>query len=253
MKKVAFFTDTHLGQEVYLTNDGLGSEKMIYREEPDGHKENFRTVLNDIVGKGISEVVFGGDIGSKESNKYFFDTLLEYNITPRIILGNHDSCSEVSKYFTPDFTGDGQEMINVQEDNFYKYIYLDTSSNAITAGQFAWFKEQLQTSKKIIIFSHHPVLEINTPIDHLGAALNRREEIKHALLQIENEVTIFCGHYHMEDVKSENNIIQYSTLACSYQIEKAVNNVIINDQLFGYKIITIENNSISTALIAFAK
>ena len=105
----------------------------------------------------------------------------------------------------------------------------------------------------MILFSHDPVLEINTPIDHLGAALNRREEIKHALLQIENEVTIFCGHYHMEDVKSENNIIQYSTLACSYQIEKAVNNVIINDQLFGYKIITIENNSISTALIAFAK
>lgn len=253
MKKIAFFTDTHLGQEVYLTNDGLGSKKMTYREEADAHKENLRTVLNDILEKGINEVVFGGDIGSKESNPDFFNILREYGIKPRIILGNHDSYSEVSKYFISDFKLDGQEMINVQEDNFFKYIYLDTSSNSIPAGQFVWFKEQLQTSKKIIIFSHHPILEINTPIDHLGAALNRRDEIKHALLHIENDVTIFCGHYHMEDMKSEKNIIQYSTLACSYQIEKAVDTVIINDQLFGYKIITIENNRISTAVITFNK
>jgi hypothetical protein len=44
-------------------------------------------------------------------------------------------------------------MLNVQEDNFYKYIYLDTSSNAITAGQLIWLKEQLQTVKKLLFFA----------------------------------------------------------------------------------------------------
>jgi len=80
---------------------------------------------------------------------------------------------------------------------------LDTSSNANTAGQLIWLKEQLQTVKKNIIFSHHPILEISTPIDYLGVALNRRDEIKYALFQIDNKVTIFCGHYHMEDITSE--------------------------------------------------
>lgn len=94
-------------------------------------------------------------------------------------------------------------MLNVQDDNFFKYIYLDTSSNAVTAGQLIWLKEQLQTLKKNIIFSHHPILEISTPIDYLGVALNRRDEIKYALFQIDNKVTIFCGHYHMEDITSE--------------------------------------------------
>lgn len=47
MKKIAFFTDTHLGQEVYVVHDGLGSEKMNYREEPDTHKENLtKKILN---------------------------------------------------------------------------------------------------------------------------------------------------------------------------------------------------------------
>jgi len=126
-----------------------------------------------------------------------------YGIKPRIILGNHDSFLEVPKYFISDFASDAQVMLNVQEDNFFKYIYLDTSSNVVTAGQLIWLKEQLQTVKKIIIFSHHPILEISTPIDYLGAALNRRDEIKYALFQIDNEVTIFCGHYHMEDITSE--------------------------------------------------
>ena len=75
MKKIAFFTDTHLGQEVYVVHDDLGTEKMNYRGEPDTHKENLTAILKDIVERGITEVVFGGDIGSKQSNSDFFNTL----------------------------------------------------------------------------------------------------------------------------------------------------------------------------------
>ncbi|MNY29263.1 hypothetical protein D3C86_1632940 [compost metagenome] len=35
---------------------------MTYREVEDAHKENLRTVLNDIFEKGITEVVFGRQI-----------------------------------------------------------------------------------------------------------------------------------------------------------------------------------------------
>lgn len=253
MKKIAFLTDTHLGQQVFLTNEGLDSEKMAYREEAGAHQENLRTVLNDIVKKGISEVVFGGDIGSRESNKDFFDIINEYGLKPSIILGNHDYYSEVIKYYVPDFITGEQELKYVREDDYFKYIYLDTSSNSISAGQFEWFKDKLKTEKKIIIFLHHPVLEIITPIDNLGAALGKRDEVKQALLEIKNEVTIFCGHYHMEDETYEKNVLQYSTLACSYQIEKAVKTMIINDGTFGYRIISIENNNIGTESITFNK
>lgn len=253
MKKIAFLTDTHLGQQVFLTDEGSDSQKMVYREEADAHKENFRTVLNDIVKKGISEVVFGGDIGSGNSNKYFFDVINEYRLKPKIILGNHDSYLEVSKYYGPEYLKDEQELKYVHEDDLYKYFYLDTSSNSISDSQFAWFKNELITEKKVVIFLHHPILEITTPIDNLGAALHRRDELKQALFAVKNEVTIFCGHYHMEDMISEQNIIQYSTLACSYQIEKAVESIIINDRIFGYRIITVENSQISTTLITFSK
>ncbi|MEN5054085.1 hypothetical protein [Sphingobacterium kitahiroshimense] len=92
---------------------------MNYREEPDAHKENLTAVLKDIVERGITEVAFGGDIGSKESNSDFFNTLRFNGIKTRIILGNHDSFSEVPKYFISDFASDAQVMLNVQEDNFF--------------------------------------------------------------------------------------------------------------------------------------
>lgn len=253
MKKIAFLTDTHLGQQVFLINEGSGSEKMVYREAADAHQENLRTVLNDIVKKGISEVVFGGDIGSEKSNQHFFDLMNTYRLKPRIILGNHDTYAIVSTYYRHEDTDDTQELKYAQEDEHYKYIYLDTSSNSISGTQLAWFKNELRTEKKVIIFIHHPILGIITPIDHLGAALGRRDELKQVLLTLKNEVTIFCGHYHMEDRCAEQNIIQYSTPACAYQIEKTVPSIMINDRIFGYRIITIEDNQIGTMLVNFDK
>lgn len=251
IKKIAFITDAHLGQKVVMTTNEMETQTIAYLDEIDEHKENFRTVLNDIVKKGISEVVFGGDIGSPESNKWFFDIINQYGFNLQIILGNHDSYSETSKYYLPRLITSENELKYLQEDNFFRYIFMDTSSNSISAGQFKWLKDNLKTEKKIVIFSHHPIIQISTPIDHLGAALKGREEIKQVLLNLKNEVIIFCGHYHMEDQSTEKNILQISTIACSYQIEKAVETVSLNDQTFGYRILTIENDNIDTELISF--
>jgi Icc protein len=55
---------------------------MNYRKEPDAHKENLTAVLKDIVERGITEVVFGGDIGSKESNSDFLTPLVLMVLNP---------------------------------------------------------------------------------------------------------------------------------------------------------------------------
>lgn len=250
MKKIAFFTDSHLGQQILLTNNETNSEKITYLDEMNEHKENFKIILNDIVEKGISDVVFGGDIGSPESNQWFFETINEYELNFNIILGNHDSYAEVSKYYVPDFPIDNNELKYEQEDDYFKYIFLDTSSNSMSPGQLEWLKDHLKTEKKIILFCHHPILKINTQIENLGAALKGRDEIQQALLAIKNDIIIFCGHYHMEDIATEKNIQQFSTIACSYQIEKAFTTLKINEHIFGYRIISIHNDDLHTDLIS---
>lgn len=253
MKKIAFLTDTHLGQKILLTYNDDNQGKITYLDEIDEHKENFKIILNDIVEKGILDVVFGGDIGSPESNQWFFETIKEYGLTLKIILGNHDSYLEISKYYIPEYPIDNDELKYELEDDYFKYIFLDTSSNSMSPGQLEWLKDHLKTEKKIIVFSHHPILEINTQIENLGAALQGRNEVKQALNAIKNDIIIFCGHYHMEDIAIEKNIQQFSTIACSYQIEKAITAIKVNEYLLGYRTITIDQNNIHTELISLDK
>jgi len=62
-KIVAHFTDTHLGQKLVMGGT-IAGDKMRYDDEPEEHKDHLRSVLDDIAHRGISDVIFGGDIGT---------------------------------------------------------------------------------------------------------------------------------------------------------------------------------------------
>jgi len=100
---------------------------------------------------------------------------------------------------------------------------------------------------------HHPVLEIDTPLDRAGAALNAREKIRAALLEAARETVIFCGHYHMDDDAIDGNIRQFVTPAASYQIVKVSDEIAIDEQSFGYRLIEIDGSEISTEVVMFRK
>jgi 3',5'-cyclic-AMP phosphodiesterase len=64
---------------------------------------HLRRVLDDIAREGISEVIFGGDIGNDESVEGFFEILSEYALTSSIVLGNRDSLRDFSRYWNDGF------------------------------------------------------------------------------------------------------------------------------------------------------
>lgn len=244
-KTIAYITDIHLGQQVQLENE-LGSSKMSYRTNPDEHKANFLSILDDIQKREIKEVVFGGDIGLEETNAWFFNTLKKYQFTLLMVLGNHDTFTEVSKHYDNGLTNGKDEMNYGYEDKYWKYIYLDSSSNRVSDTQLYWLTQQLNTPKKILLFIHHPVLKIDTPLDQIGAALKGRDELKKILVDSSAEITIFCGHYHMTDATTEKNITQFSSVAGSYQILKESPVVKLDQITFGYRLIQIDADSIKT-------
>jgi len=233
MKQIAFISDIHLNEQFPIDH------------HVDSNR-NWETILEDIKAKAISDIVFGGDIGDHTSHQWFFETLKPFNL--KLVLGNHDEYQQVTNYYKKGINID--ELYYQFEDSHYKCIFLDSSSDIVSNEQLQWLKREVLTDKKILLFIHHPILEVNTPVDRLYP-LKNREDVKFIIKNIPNEVTIFCGHYHMNDELIEDNIRQIITQAASFQITKFADDLVIDNSMFGYRIIDIGIKNITTRIVNF--
>ncbi|MCW3074682.1 MAG: hypothetical protein JWP69_1751 [Flaviaesturariibacter sp.] len=150
MRRIAFLTDIHL-HEAFPLGKKVTPEK------------NLEVIMADLWKKGIQEIVFGGDIGESSAHPYFFQRINNYPL--KVILGNHDCFKTVSDYFNKSDKRD--ELYYQEEDEHFKYLFLDSSSDTISDSQLEWLRVELETIKKVILFIHHPVIEIDTPADKL--------------------------------------------------------------------------------------
>lgn len=233
MRKIAFISDIHFDEQ-FPIDCGIDAKK------------NWNRIITDLKSKKINEIIFGGDIGAQTGHQYFTQTLKDFSV--KFILGNHDAFTQVSKFYNPYNRTD--ELYYSFDDNYNKYLFLDSSSAKLSEKQLDWIKENIKAEKPLIVFIHHPVIEVKTAIDKMYPLLNR-DIIKSLFESIKQPVTLFCGHYHMNDELHENNIRQIITQSSSYQIEKETNELSINNTEFGYRIIEIEKNNIKTELVTF--
>lgn len=237
-KTIAFISDIHL-DEKFPAENGVDARK------------NWEKILSDIYLRHIDKIIFGGDIGSPAAHEYFFYSLKQYSGRLNVILGNHDKYREVKKIFSPELAESEAELFYSFEDNLYKYFYLDSSADKVSPVQLNWLEKELFISdKRPVIFIHHPVLQVNTPVD-LEFPLINREEIKNILFEYGNEIFLFCGHYHMDDETVVENIKQFITPAASYQAIKEADKIEINVNEFGYRIINFIDDEIKSGVVLF--
>ena len=236
VKRMAHITDLHL-DEPFPIEFGVKA------------KENWGIVLNSLSEAHITDVVFTGDIGTNESNKWFFDSFGS-NINLRITLGNHDLFTETVKHYNTSLADGQYELYHTHEDEFYKYIYLDSSQARLSESQFSWFQRELLTNKKVVLFIHHPILETGTT-PQKEYPLKGSEKIKNELIRFKNDVYIFCGHLHFNDVQKERNVTQWVTPAACYQIKKHSKTTEADNLSFGYRIIQVTKDELTTELIMF--
>jgi Icc protein len=233
-KRIAHITDTHLDDKTALDR-GINP------------RENLIAVLDAIATIGADEIVCTGDIGESETYKWFFEKIEEYRPACKITLGNHDDFEEAEKYFKTHKTSGKGELYYSAEDEFYRYIYLDSSSALISPAQLSWLRGEITTVKKIIVFIHHPVLGFTTGMDAVYP-LRNREDVAAILQECKQQVNIFCGHYHMPDRRVEGKIIQHITPAVSFQVKKFSPSIEIKSANFGFRIITITESAVKTRL-----
>jgi Icc protein len=248
-RTIAHITDIHLGQKIPPL-DNVSLEDLRYQRAPGEHKQNLKTILDDVAKRGITEIVFGGDIGWEDTNRQFFELIREQGLKLFMVLGNHDTFQEVSRYYDNSLIQGNRELYYAYEDEGLKYIYLDTSSNAMSDRQFSWLEQELRTNKPVLLFVHHPVLEINTTMDEVSP-LREREKVRDLLQASGRVITMICGHYHMTDETQEGKIRQLLTPAASYQIGKDAAKLTADTTTFGYRLIYVDSEEISTEVVLF--
>ncbi|MEE3624739.1 hypothetical protein UCD39_12155 [Nitrospirillum sp. BR 11752] len=245
---IAHVTDAHLGQRLASSGEVAG-DKMRYVEEADAHTAHLRRVLDDITRKGITEIVFGGDIGTTAAVPAFFGAMRDHDFSPLIVLGNHDAYASVAPWCNAGAI-EGK-MCSSTDKGPWRRIMLDSSDNMIGERQLAWLANALESVRRAAVFVHHPVFEIDTPIDRSPAALRDRAALQALLLSVgpDCEVTLFCGHYHMVDERRDGNVRQFVTPAVSYQITKKSDEIEVDTSTFGYRIIEFDDDKVQTQVI----
>lgn len=221
MRRIAYVTDLHL-------DESFPAEHHV------NAKQNWQHVLDDIKNENITHIVVGGDIGETSCYPWFFDSVKAFSF--QLTLGNHDSYSNVKTHLNLTTSG-SEDLFYHNEDDTFKFLFVDTSSYRLGTQQMQWLGEELRTEKKVVLFMHHPVLEVDTKVDQLHP-LQNRGEVKSCLVKSGREITIFCGHYHLADEQHAGNIRQIISPAVSFQMMKSADQLLIDGRRFGYRVIT---------------
>lgn len=233
--RIAHITDLHLDED-FPQEQGVDTRK------------NLEIILNDIRNKELTHIICTGDIGESQSIPYFINRVKDYLFT--LTLGNHDTYEEVTKYYSTGNRSKDKKLYSSEEKLGYKFIYLDSSSGHIDHIQLTWLGRELVTSLPIVMFIHHPIIGSDLMVDNIGK-LENREEILNTLQASNKIITIFCGHYHMEQHQTHKKIHQYITPAVSFQIEKKKDKIVIDPHTFGYRIVSFEQGKISSEVQTF--
>lgn len=235
-KTIAFITDTHLNETLPVAVN---------------QQQNWERILKDVSERQVDEIIIGGDIGHPSAYAGFFSALGTHGGPFRVIPGNHDTLPDLLQQFPNPEHPDNAELYYSSGDGNFLYLFLDSSTDTISDQQLRWLREKVDDNNlKILLFVHHPVFEVDTPVDR-KYPLQNREAVLQVFAQQEHEVFIFCGHYHTEDETGSGAISQYETPAVSYQIRKGTQNIEPHAEYFGYRLITLENANLSSELIKF--
>jgi 3',5'-cyclic-AMP phosphodiesterase len=250
-RMIAYVTDLHIGQQPSVDSDI--QYKMRYLSNSDQHRDNFDTIIRDVGSRGVTDIVFGGDIGAAGANEWFFSRLRKEPAKLALTLGNHDKIDEVARHFDLGASAAVRKYYYRREAVDIDLIFLDSSATEIDSDQQIWLARTLAGSTKpLVIFVHHPIFAVASPFDEQsGAALVGRKDIQRILSDSKRRIDIFCGHYHMSDIASFNNVTQHVAPAGCYQIEKSPARLELNVRQFGYRLIVLDGSEVETETVMF--
>jgi Icc protein len=207
-------------------------------------RANVLSVFDDIQKQNIEQIILSGDLSeSKSGLSWLLNEINKRKFRYEIILGNHD---DRQLYTEEKILSDTKIYYSRRSDGFL-FLFLDSSENLIDPEQLVWIDEQLShASEDVIIFVHHPVLDCGDSIMDKRFPLENREEVSKVLIKSNKKISLFCGHYHREEIVRYGNIIQFLTPSVLYQIKKYSSKIEIEGEAIGYRVLSTDNGKYET-------
>jgi Icc protein len=216
-------------------------------------RKNFLTIMEDIKSKNIDRIILTGDLGDPNTTGFIFDIVKQSKSQYDFVLGNHDNFTNYRDQIQSTSVSTSEELYYRKLFNSDLFLFLDSSSSIIKNPQINWLNTQLNRSgyNRVFIFIHHPIFDCgNTIMDKLYP-LKERDKVQDILFETNRAIFIFCGHYHTFHEQIIKDVAQYVTPSALLQIQQKAKEIAIDRIGFGYRVITIDVDSVNTEVIMF--
>ena len=219
-------------------------------------RKNFRVIMREIRSIQPDHLVISGDLCFEDGEKKTYEwvrNILELQDFPcSLIAGNHDDSILMAKVFGLEHLLIDDEIFYAKKIGKYTCLFLDTAKGYHSEKQLKWLRRQLRNHKReLIIFMHHPPFKVGMPFMDKKHGLKDAKKITDLLQSYSNNITIFCGHYHIEKTIRYKNILVHITPSCFYQLDQNSTNFKVDHHQIGMRIIEVKRNRIATTLRYF--
>ena len=241
MMKCIQFTDIHVGLEGEYTHDV-------------DVRANLHRILEAIGRERPDVVVLTGDLCFKDPLEEIYIWLVqifeEHQINPLIIPGNHDDRMMVRRHFN--IPGTSQKQIYyAQHWEGFPVLFLDTSDATMEEDQWTWLEQQLgKADGDVLIFMHHPPVVMGIPFMDRKHVFQQDERFLKLMERFDQEVHVFCGHYHVERTLT-NRVVDmhvHITPSCFFQISEHSEEFSVDHYRIGYRTIELSERNMVHAV-----
>ncbi|OQY31311.1 MAG: hypothetical protein B6241_14320 [Spirochaetaceae bacterium 4572_59] len=238
MLHLAHISDTHVS-ELGKSVDGLNTRKK------------FRDTLEVLKKRSPDGIILTGDLAQPQGSATVYKWMKErldaleipYIITP----GNHDNSSLLIETFNLKNEAPHVILTGLVVMKGEPLLFLESAEEKLKENQSKWLLQEMKgQTQKCILFMHHPPCVCNVPFMDNNYPYKTPEFFQKTVKESGKDLTIFCGHYHVEKELTEQSVpmkvyITPPTLGC---LDPDCDEYQISDPRTGWREIHIEKHQV---------
>lgn len=216
-------------------------------------RKNFTDILRAIRDEQPDHLVISGDLcfenGEKEIYKWVKNRLELQTFPYSLIAGNHDDPVMMAEVFDLEHLLTDDEIFFAKKIGKTTCLFLDTVKGYHSEKQLNWLRRQLYNHKRdMIVFMHHPPFKAGLPFMDKKHGHKDAKTITDLLLSYSGNLSVFCGHYHIEKTIRYQNLLLQITPSCFYQLDQNSDVFRVDHHRIGMRIIQIKGEKIMTSV-----
>lgn len=217
---------------------------------------NFLRMCQEIKRLAPDYLVVTGDLCFEDPHEEIYVWIKQHldslEITYDLLSGNHDDPLMLSAVFERDHLLKGSQLYYQRQIEGDVYLFLDTTTGIIDQQQLNWLAKALNSQyNRLVIFMHHPPVWGGVPHMDNNYPLHNRDIVLETLLEYNNRIDVFCGHYHVDKTISVDNVNIHITPSSFFQIDQHQEDFAVDHQRPGLREIIVEEGRLSHTVIYF--